>query len=99
MPFPDGRLTDDEFTLVKTKLVEMWALNGGKKPCGKCGHGPYFFHPALIGNRSDTVTPTERHTRQPTVMIYCQRCGYAEHYVARLLGVDALVPGPEVSLG
>lgn len=92
MPNTDGSLSDDELAKIVKTLQGFWAINGGKKPCTKCGDERFFIHPALLGNRSDTVNVNDAHTRQPTVMIYCQQCGFADHYVARLLGVTVLMP-------
>jgi ribosomal protein L37E len=90
MPLPDGTLTDDEFARAVFKLHELWTANGGREPCRSCGEPSFFIHPALIGNRSDTLSPAEAHTRQPTVMVYCKRCGLADHHVAAVLGIEAL---------
>jgi ribosomal protein L37E len=90
MPLPDGTMTEDEFRLVATKLLTFWGANGGRKPCRSCGDDAFLIHPALLANASDTVSFGGPHTRMPTVMVYCRQCGYAEHYVARVLGIEAL---------
>jgi hypothetical protein len=91
MPQKDGTLTDEEFALVQKKIADFYGAKGGRG-CRVCGNDEYFIHPSLIGNRSDTVGVLEPHTRQPTVMIYCQTCGLVEHFVAWVLGVETLKP-------
>lgn len=92
MPLPDGNLTEEEFNLVSLRLHQLWQGNGGKKPCPQCGNHHYYIHPALLGNRSDTLSPMQAHTRMPTVLVYCRECGYADHYIARQLGIEVLLP-------
>lgn len=88
MPHPDGTLTDSEFNAVLSKLYNSWIpLHGGPPPCPTCGSRDFFIHPALLGNRSDTLSPLESHTRIPTVGKYCKNCGHLTEYVARVLGV------------
>jgi predicted nucleic-acid-binding Zn-ribbon protein len=96
MPLPDGTLTDEEFRLVVQKLLNFWEKggHGREKPkCPSCGERDFFIHPALFGNRSDTLSPIERHTRLPTVAVYCKECGHLTEYVARVLGIEVLGSG------
>ena len=90
MPMPDGGLTVEEIERAHVRLVTLWAENNGRPPCRSCGSDLYWIHPALIANRSDTVDAQAPHTRQPTLMVYCQRCGLADHYVAWVLGMETL---------
>lgn len=94
MPLKDGTLTDEEFGMVAGKLVKFWSANpDGRPPCPSCGSREFFIHPALLGNRSDTVSISAQHTRMPTVAVYCKKCGHVTHHVARLLGIDVLQVG------
>ena len=87
MPLPDGTLTDDEFRQVVFKLNEIFKESGGPPVCPTCGTLDFFIHPAILGNRSDTVSVMARHTRLPTVGKYCKKCGHLTEYVASYLGV------------
>jgi hypothetical protein len=94
MPHTDGTLTDDEFGLVTSRLFECWKpIHNGPPPCPSCGSKEFFIHPALLGNRSDTLSPLDSHTRLPTVGKYCKKCGHLTEYVARVLGVEVLTVG------
>lgn len=88
MPSTTGELTDDEFKHIVGALHALWG--GAKKPCPACGHTHYFIHPALLANRSDTLSPLSEHTRLPTVAVYCKKCGYLEQYLAKYLGIEVL---------
>jgi len=95
MPLSDGTLTALEFEMVNEKLALFWGKVGGRPPCRACGSNRYYIHPALLGNRSDTLTPTEYHTRFPAVGVYCADCGHMEQHVAWVLGLLPLqVPPP-----
>lgn len=90
MPLPDGSLTPEEFESVRDKLAEMYSrLPTRQRPaCPSCGSIGFYIHPALLGNRSDSLIAT--HTRMPTVGTYCKTCGHLTEYVAWVLGVDPL---------
>ena len=90
MPKADGTLTETEYLATVDRLRELWDANGGHKPCPSCGNRSFYYHPSLLGNPSDTVRPDRAHTRVPTFLVYCQKCGYAESYVASRLGIKTL---------
>lgn len=91
MPLVDGTLTDSEFLLVKTKLFELSKLNTeGYSKCPTCGSSDFYIHPALFGNRSDTLSALSPHTRLPTVAKYCKNCGHLTEYVARIFGINVI---------
>lgn len=98
MPFSDGTLTELEFSSARDRLTLLWSRVGGRQPCRSCGSPHYYIHPALLGNRSDTLSPYEAHTRFPTVAVYCADCGLTEHYAARILGIQVLLPPPPVAI-
>lgn len=91
MPKADGTLTSEEFGTAATKLLEVWG--GMRSPCRVCGSSQFFIHPALLANRSDTVSTMAPHTRFPTVAVYCGNCGLVDHYSARALGINVLQVG------
>ncbi len=97
MPLADGTLTDIEYEHFKNRLIALWNANGGRKPCRSCGSEGYYFHPSLIGNRSDTLSVGEPHTRLPTVGVYCSQCGLLDQYAARIIGIQVLLPSPPPS--
>lgn len=92
MPKPDGTLTDEEFNRVVVKLFDLWdnSPSKGRPPCPSCGSEEFYIHPALFGNRSDTLSPMESHTRLPSVVVYCKNCGHVTEHVARVLGIEVL---------
>lgn len=91
MPLADGTLTNEEFGLVSVKLYSFWnKTHNGPPPCTTCGSKEFFIHPALLGNRSDTLSPLSNHTRLPTVAKYCKNCGHLTEYAARMLGINVL---------
>jgi|GEM_PF-6940703 len=87
MPLPDGTLTEEEFRTVVLKLTEIFKASNGSPKCPTCGSLEFFIHPAILGNRSDTVSVMANHTRLPTVAKYCKNCGHLTEYVASYLGV------------
>lgn len=95
MPLRDGSLTEEELGRAFSVLEKHWKKGGhpGGPQCPSCGQNGYFLHPALFGNRSDTLIATESHTRLPTVGVYCKHCGHLTHYVARVLGIEVLRVG------
>jgi predicted nucleic-acid-binding Zn-ribbon protein len=92
MPEIDGTLKDEEFSKVVLKLREFWSKDdmGSRPPCRTCGSDHFFIHPALLGNRSDTVSMMSAHTRFPCVAVYCGNCGLVDMYSARILGIEVL---------
>ncbi|EPL1361224.1 hypothetical protein [Pseudomonas aeruginosa] len=91
MPHPDGTLKDEEFIAVSRRLYQIWEeAHGGPPICPSCGKQDFFIHPALLGNRSDTLSPLSQHTRLPTIAKYCKNCGHMTEYVARMLGIEVL---------
>ena len=94
MPMVDGSLTTDEMSMVTGKLHQMWDRIGGRPNCRSCGSALWYIHPTLIGNRSDTLSVLDRHTRLPTVAVYCRDCGQVEHHAAWVLGIQVLLPAP-----
>lgn len=91
MPKADGQLFQEEIDLARVKLSEFWALGGGRK-CSSCGHHDYFIMPALVGNRSDSFSRADAHSRYPAVVVMCQRCGMMENYFCTFLGIDWVQP-------